>query len=142
MQIFKSQAPRPSRSADLRVCRIADVPVGRALEASDARFKSQQQPTWKSAIRQTRRSALRGLAALLPLGLMLAAALSVRAGAITLVPEKVAPAIADRQDFQVPDRVRLSGWVGTRIQASPFIIHELTADLLMLFPILPFSKNS
>src|SRR5512133_1554504 len=38
--------------------------------------------------------------------------------AITAVPEKVAPAIADRQDFQIPDRVHLSGWVGARVQVN------------------------
>lgn len=40
------------------------------------------------------------------------------AGAITLVPEQVACAVADRQDFQVPDRVHLTGWLGTRIAAN------------------------
>ena len=34
-----------------------------------------------------------------------------QASAITPVPEKVAPAVADRQDFQVPDRVHLDGWI-------------------------------
>lgn len=38
--------------------------------------------------------------------------------AITPVPDKVAPAIADRQDCQVPDRVHLTGWVGTRVQVN------------------------
>jgi hypothetical protein len=37
---------------------------------------------------------------------------------VSLVPEKVPPAIADRQDFQIADRVRLAGWIGTRIQAN------------------------
>ena len=37
---------------------------------------------------------------------------------ITPIPDKVAPAIADRQDFQVPDRVHLTGWIGTRIQVN------------------------
>lgn len=37
---------------------------------------------------------------------------------ITLVPEKVAPAVADRQDCQIADRVRLSGWAGARIDAN------------------------
>jgi DUF1680 family protein len=41
-----------------------------------------------------------------------------QASAITPVPEKVAPAVADRQDFQVPDRVHLDGWIGTRITAN------------------------
>jgi hypothetical protein len=38
-----------------------------------------------------------------------------RAEAISPVPEKVVPVIPDRQDFQTPDRVRLTGWLGTRI---------------------------
>jgi hypothetical protein len=39
-------------------------------------------------------------------------------GAITPMPEKVGCAIADRQDFQGPDRLQLSGWVGSRVTAS------------------------
>lgn len=35
--------------------------------------------------------------------------------AISLVPEKVTPVVADKQDMQIPDRVRLNGWIGTRI---------------------------
>jgi DUF1680 family protein len=56
-----------------------------------------------------------------PLGLAAALALAssvVVAAAITPVPDKVPPAIADRQDSQVPDRVHLTGWVGTRIQVN------------------------
>jgi hypothetical protein len=34
------------------------------------------------------------------------------------LPEKVACAIADRQDFQQPDRVHLTGWIGSRMDAS------------------------
>src|SRR2546423_14477852 len=40
------------------------------------------------------------------------------AQAIALVPENVAPVIADRQDFQAPDLVQLHGWIGTRIEAN------------------------
>jgi len=40
------------------------------------------------------------------------------AAEISPVPEKVPPVIADRQDFQVPDRVHLTGWVGQRIQVN------------------------
>jgi DUF1680 family protein len=40
------------------------------------------------------------------------------AGLITPVAEKVPCAVADRQDFQIPDRVQLTGWLGTRIAAS------------------------
>lgn len=35
-----------------------------------------------------------------------------------LVAEKVPPVISDRQDFQTPDDVHLSGWIGTRIAAN------------------------
>lgn len=37
---------------------------------------------------------------------------------IALVPEKMAAAVADLQDAQIPDRVRLTGWVGARIDAN------------------------
>src|SRR5512136_1985014 len=39
-------------------------------------------------------------------------------GAIKPVPEKVACAVADRQDFQEPDRLQLTGWVGSRVTTS------------------------
>ena len=38
--------------------------------------------------------------------------------AISPIPDKVKPVIADRQDFQVPDRLHLTGWIGTRIEAN------------------------
>jgi len=34
------------------------------------------------------------------------------------MPDKVTPVVPDRQDFQTPDRVRLNGWVGMRIEAN------------------------
>jgi len=34
------------------------------------------------------------------------------------LPDKVACAVADRQDSQVPDRVRLTGWVGLRVDGN------------------------
>lgn len=37
---------------------------------------------------------------------------------ITPVPDKIPCAVADRQDFQIPDRVQLAGWVGSRIAAN------------------------
>jgi hypothetical protein len=40
------------------------------------------------------------------------------ASAVTPVPEKVPCAIADRQDFQQPDRLHLTGWIGSRIEAN------------------------
>jgi DUF1680 family protein len=38
--------------------------------------------------------------------------------AITPVPDKVACAVVDRQEFTGPDRVHLTGWIGGRIQAN------------------------
>jgi hypothetical protein len=54
------------------------------------------------------------------LGLLLAfsAGPLARAASMTLVPEKIAPMLPDKQDSQTPDRVRLTGWVGTRIDAN------------------------
>ncbi len=46
----------------------------------------------------------------LPLGGVLRAA--------SLLPEKVVWAVPDRQDFQSPDAVQLTGWIGGRIAAS------------------------
>ena len=40
------------------------------------------------------------------------------AATISPVADKVTPVVPDRQDFQVPDRVHLSGWVGMRIEAN------------------------
>ena len=40
------------------------------------------------------------------------------AKAATPEPDAVACAVTDRQDFQVPDRVRLTGWAGLRLQAN------------------------
>ena len=48
----------------------------------------------------------------------LLALLTLRAAEIAPVPEQVMPAILDRQDFQVPDRVQLTGWIGQRIQGN------------------------
>ena len=50
--------------------------------------------------------------------LLLAATTATLQAAVSLVPEKIVPEVTDRQDFQVPDRVNLSGWVGSRIQAN------------------------
>jgi hypothetical protein len=41
-----------------------------------------------------------------------------RTEAVSLLPDKVTPAIPDRQDFQIPDRLHLTGWIGTRIDAN------------------------
>lgn len=37
---------------------------------------------------------------------------------IAPLPDRVACAVADRQDFQVPDRVRLEGWIGRRAASN------------------------
>lgn len=50
--------------------------------------------------------------------LWLAAGAHAAPSPLTLVPEKVPPAITDRQDAQIPDRVALTGWVGGRIHAN------------------------
>jgi uncharacterized protein len=50
--------------------------------------------------------------------LLLATVSTVVAAPILLVPEKVPGVVADRQDFQVPDRVHQDGWVGLRTAAS------------------------
>jgi len=38
--------------------------------------------------------------------------------AVSIIPEAVVPKVSDKQDFQVPDRVHLAGWVGSRIDAN------------------------
>jgi hypothetical protein len=51
--------------------------------------------------------------------ILLVTALSLSAiAAITPLPDKVVCTVADRQDFQVPDRVQLTGWLGTRIAVN------------------------
>jgi DUF1680 family protein len=49
--------------------------------------------------------------------LAVASARSLSAG-ITPVPDKVVCAVADRQSFTEPDQVRLTGWLGARIEAN------------------------
>lgn len=44
--------------------------------------------------------------------------LNLPAAEISPIPEKVVPAVRDRQDFQSPDRVQMSGWIGQRIEAN------------------------
>jgi DUF1680 family protein len=45
-------------------------------------------------------------------------AISASALDLSLAPEKISPAISDKQDFQTPDRVQLGGWIGTRVAAN------------------------
>src|SRR5215475_13624707 len=37
---------------------------------------------------------------------------------ISLLPEKIPCAIPDKQEVQIPDRVILGGWIGTRLTAN------------------------
>lgn len=53
--------------------------------------------------------------------LALASVSALVAGApapVSPLPERVKPAIADRQDAQIPDRLHLTGWVGGRIDVN------------------------
>jgi DUF1680 family protein len=60
------------------------------------------------------------------------ATLTLRAQALVLLPEKITPAIPDRQEFQTPDRVHLGGWIGTRIEANEGNrLAKLDADRLL-----------
>jgi DUF1680 family protein len=54
----------------------------------------------------------------IPFLLVTAVALISAEAMITPVPEKVSGTIKDRQDLQIPDRVRLTGWKGLRSAAS------------------------
>jgi hypothetical protein len=47
-----------------------------------------------------------------------AAVITPLASAATPVPDRISCAIADRQDFQEPDRLHLTGWIGSRIEAN------------------------
>lgn len=49
---------------------------------------------------------------------ILVAALPRAGASISPLPDKVTPAIADRQDMQVPDCVHLTGWIGTRMAVN------------------------
>lgn len=63
-------------------------------------------------------SALKLVKRTLALAVPCLAWLTLPAAPIVPLPEKVVPVITDRQDFQVPDRVQLTGWLGQRIQAN------------------------
>jgi len=51
------------------------------------------------------------------LPLLISAALG-SAAALTPVPDKVSCAVADRQAFTQPDQLRLTGWLGARVEAN------------------------
>ena len=61
---------------------------------------------------------------LLTISYVLAAATCI-AGDVSLVPDKVPCAVADRQDAQIPDRAHLTGMIGTRIDNN--VVHRLLA---------------
>jgi uncharacterized protein len=46
------------------------------------------------------------------------ALLASASAAVSPLPDKIAPAVPDRQDFQTPDRLHLTGWVGMRVEAN------------------------
>ena len=50
-------------------------------------------------------------------GLLFALAVESCLG-VELVSEKVVPRVADKQDCQIPDRVHLAGWIGSRVEAN------------------------
>src|SRR5580704_47666 len=50
--------------------------------------------------------------------LMVTAASGTVRASVTPVPDKVACVVPDRQDSQVPDRIHLTGWVGTRMAVN------------------------
>ncbi len=56
---------------------------------------------------------------IIPLIVLAAMTLGTASAADKLpLPEKVTCAIADKQDFQQPDRLHLTGWIGSRIEAN------------------------
>ena len=61
---------------------------------------------------------LSGIKPLLAVWLSAAALTATPAATVSPLPDKVQPVVPDRQDFQTPDRVRLTGWVGMRIDAN------------------------
>jgi len=48
----------------------------------------------------------------------IAIAITSLAGSVKTLPEKVSCAIADKQEFQVPDCLQLTGWLGSRTDAN------------------------
>ena len=44
--------------------------------------------------------------------------LAARCVAVSLLPEQISPAVADKQAFQIPDREQLTGWIGKRMEAN------------------------
>src|ERR1017187_1433036 len=61
---------------------------------------------------------LKSVSSPIALAAALLALITAEAAPIIPVPERIADAVPDRQDAQVPDRVQLGGWIGQRIQAN------------------------
>jgi DUF1680 family protein len=49
---------------------------------------------------------------------LLLAFVAWQSAAVSVVPEVIVPKVPDKQDFQIPDRVHLGGWIGNRIEAN------------------------
>ena len=61
---------------------------------------------------------LSGIKPLLAVWVSAATLMVSPAATISPLPDKVTPVVPDRQDFQMPDRLHLTGWVGMRIEAN------------------------
>ena len=44
--------------------------------------------------------------------------IALASNALPLVPDQVQPVVPDRQDFQTPDHIHLTGWIGSRVIAN------------------------
>jgi hypothetical protein len=61
---------------------------------------------------------LSGIKPILAVWVLAAALMTAPAATISPLLDKVTPVVPDRQDFQTPDRVHLTGWAGMRIEAN------------------------
>jgi uncharacterized protein len=61
---------------------------------------------------------LSGIKPLLAVWVSAAALMVSPAATISPLADKITPVVPDRQDFQIPDRLHLTGWVGMRIEAN------------------------
>jgi DUF1680 family protein len=44
--------------------------------------------------------------------------IAFRSLGLSLVPDKITPVVPDKEDFQLPDRVHLTEWIGSRVDAN------------------------
>ena len=82
----------------------------------------QFQPNWQ-IVKHSNNSAghaqpLSGIQAFAAVWVWAATLIVSPAAAISPLPDKITPVVPDRQDFQTPDRLHLTGWIGMRIQAN------------------------